>query len=120
MKLCCVFNYPPAYRESIYKKIDETFDTQFIWAEEVIDGVLCDIKKLDYSIVKKKPVINKNKMLFGKYLWVTGLLSLPFKKYDTFLVTETAYNSGFLFALLCRLLGKKVYGWGHGEKRVRV
>lgn len=118
MKLCCIFNYPPAYRESIYKKIDEAFDTQFIWSEEVIDGVPCDIKKLDYSIVKKKPIINKNILLFGKYLWVTGLLSLPFKNYDAFLVTETAYNSGFPFVLLCRLLGKKVYGWGHGEKRV--
>ena len=118
MKLCCIFNYPPAYRESIYKKIDEAFDTQFIWSEEVIDGIPCDIKKLDYSIVKKKPIINKNKLLFGKYLWVTGLLSLPFKNYDVFLVTETAYNSGFPFAMLCRLFGKKVYGWGHGEKAV--
>ena len=118
IKLCCIFNYPPAYRESIYRKIDETFDTQFIWSEEVIDGIPCDIKKLDYSIVKKKPIINKNKMIFGKYPWVTGLLSLPFKNFDAFLVTETAYNSGFPFAMLCRLLGKKVYGWGHGEKKV--
>jgi len=118
IKLCCIFNYPPLYRESIYKKIDETFDTQFIWSEEVIDGVPSDIKKLDYSIFKRKPIINKNKLLFGKYLWVTGLLCLPFKEYDAFLVTETAYNSGFPFAILCRLLGKKVYGWGHGEKRV--
>lgn len=118
MKLCCIFNYPPAYRTSIYKKIDETFDTQFIWSEEVIDGIPSDIKKLDYSIVKRKPIINKNKMLFGKYLWVTGLLTLPFKKYDTFIVTETAYNSGFPFALLCRLLGKRMYGWGHGQKKL--
>lgn len=118
MKLCCIFNYPPAYRESIYKKIDEDFDTQFMWAEEVIEGVPCDIKKLDYSIFKKKPLINKNKLLFGRYPWVTGLLTLPFKDYDAFMVTETAYNSGFPFALLCRLLGKKVYGWGHGSKHV--
>ncbi len=118
MKLCCIFNYPPAYRASIYKKIDETFDTQFIWSEEEIDGVSSDIKKLDYSIVKRKPIINRNKLLFGKYLWVTGLFSLPFKDYDAFLVTETAYNSGFPFAILCRLLGKKVYGWGHGEKEI--
>lgn len=118
MKLCCIFNYPPAYRESIYKKIDEAFDTQFIWSEEVIDGVPCDIKKLDYSIVKKKPIINKNILLFGKYLWVTGLLSLPFKKYDSFMVTATAYNTGIPFAVLCRLFGKKVYGWGHGERQV--
>lgn len=118
MKLCCIFNYPPAYRESIYKKIDETFETQFIWAEEVIDGVPCDIKKLDYSILKKKPIINKNILLFGKFSWVTGLLTLPFKSYDLFVVTETAFTSGFPFSILCRLFGKKVYGWGHGEKRV--
>lgn len=117
MRLCCIFNYPPAYRESIFKKIDETFDTQFIWAEEVIDGVPCDIKRLDYSLFNKKPIINKNKLLFGKYLWVTGLLSLPFKNYDTFIVTEMAYNSGYPFALLCRLFGKRVFGWGHGPKR---
>ena len=107
MKLCCIFNYPPAYRESIYQKIDETFDTQFFWAEEVIDGIPCDIKKMDYSFLKKKPIINKNKLLFGKYLWGTGLLTLPYKKYDTFLETETSYNSGSPLPCYDDCLGRK-------------
>ena len=118
MKLCCVFNYPPAYRTSIFKKIDETFDTQFIWAEEIIEGIPCDIKKMNYSILKKKPIINKKKLLLGHFEWVTKTHSLPFKDYDYFLITGTGSFSSIPTMLLCRLFGKKIYGWGHGHKKI--
>ena len=115
--LCCIFNYAPKYRESIYKKIDEAFDTQFIFGREVVEGKVSGIAKLDYSIFKHKPIENKNILLFKKFLWRTKILILPIrKKYSSFLMTADAPLSYIPFLILCRLFGKKVYCWGHGFK----
>lgn len=115
--LCCIFNYPPKYRESIYKKIDDVFDAQFVFGREVIEGKVSGIAKLDYRIFKRAPIENKNVLLLKKVLWRTGLLTLPFnKKYKSFLITADAPLSYIPFLILCRLFGKKVYGWGHGFK----
>lgn len=115
--LCCIFNYAPKYRESIYKKIDETFDTQFVFGKEVIHGKTSGIAKLDYNIFKRVPIENRNILLLNKVLWRTGLLALPFnRKYKSFLITADTPLSYIPFFILCRLLGKKVYGWGHGFK----
>ncbi len=115
--LCCIFNYAPKYRESIYTKIDETFDAQFVFGKEVIEGKVSGIAKLDYRIFKHNPIENRNILLLNKLLWRTGLLLLPLKrKYNSFLITADTPISYIPFLLLCRLLGKKVYGWGHGFK----
>lgn len=115
-KLCCVFNYPPLYRQSIYKKIDETFLTTFYFGDEVIDGQKSGIKKIDLSLFKNTPVVIKNKLLLGKILWRTPILLLPFKDYSVFIVTGDIPLSYIPFLIFCKLLGKKVYGWGHGIK----
>lgn len=115
--LCCIFNYAPKYRESIYKKIDDAFDTQFIFGREVIDGKNSGISKLNYDIFKRRPIENRNILLFRKVLWRTKIWSLPFrKKYKSFLITADTPLSYIPFLLFCRLLGKKVYCWGHGFK----
>ena len=117
MKLCCFFNYAPHYRQSIYKEIDDNFDTQFYFGDEVIDGEQSGIKKLDYSIFKKEPISFKNKILFRHFLWRTKAWRLAFKKYDTFIITGDFVYSYIPFLIFSKLLGKKVYGWGHGEKK---
>ena len=115
--LCCIFNYAPKYRESIYKKIDDAFDVQFIFGREVIDGQTSGIARLDYHIFKRFPIENRNILLLNKVLWRTRLLTLPFnKKYKAFLITADTPLSYIPFFILCRLLGKKVYCWGHGFK----
>lgn len=115
--LCCIFNYAPKYRESIYKKIDDAFDTQFVFGREVIEGKISGIAKLDYSIFKRKPIENKNIMLFKKVLWRTKILTLPFKKsYKFFFITADRPVSYIPFLILCRIFHKKVYCWGHGFK----
>lgn len=115
--LCCIFNYAPKYRESIFKLIDENFDAQFIFGREVVDGKTSGIAKLNYGIFKRKPVENKNKVILRKILWRTGLLLLPFrKKYTSFLITADTPMSYIPFLILCKLMGKKVYAWGHGFK----
>ena len=76
-KLCCIFNYAPLYRQSIFKKIDDTFDTQFCF-----DDLQLDIAKLDYNFFKKYPKTIHQKFLFHKILWRQGIQGLPYKNYD--------------------------------------
>lgn len=118
-KLCCIFNYPPLYRESIYLKIDNDFDTTFYFGNEVIEGKISGIKKLDYSIFKSKPIIIKNKLLFGRFYWRTGILFLPLKNFTDFLITGDIPLSYIPFLILCRILNKRVYAWGHGFNFLR-
>lgn len=115
--LCCVFNYAPLYRKSIYKKMDEVFDVQFYFGREVVEGERSGIKKLDYSIFKRRPIEFRNVLLFGKILWRTGIMFLPLKKkYSSFIVTGDVCLSYIPFLFFCKLCGKKVYAWGHGVK----
>lgn len=116
MKLCCIFNYAPLYRESIFRKIDEEFDTQFFFADTVSYGKTCDIKKVDYSIFKKIPKKIENRSVLRR-MWTKGIQSLPFKDYNVFLITEGNDWSKVLFLISCKLLHKPVYIWGHGNKK---
>lgn len=111
MKLCCIFNYAPLYRASIYKKIDSEFDTQFCFSD-----IKSDIAKMDYSEFKMKPYVFHEDHLFGKLLWRHGLLKLAKQPYDAFLITGDTTLSYLSFMLLCKLSKKRVYGWGHGAK----
>ena len=116
MKLCCFFNYPPLYRQSIYKEIDCTFNCQFCFGREVEGTKNSGIKKLDFSIFKKMPVEFDNVMLFGRYLWRRKLLRMAFSDADTFLVTGDFCWTYLPFLILCKMMGKRVFAWGHGEK----
>lgn len=112
MRLCCIFNYAPLYRESIYRKIDDTFDTQFCFYD-----MQSDIPKIDYSVFKKEPQILHEYYLLGKLLMVRGLLKYAIQQFDTYLMIGDFSFSYIPFLLLCRLKGKKVFAWGHGAKR---
>lgn len=114
--LCCIFNYPPLYRASIYKQIDALYDSQFYFGNEVIEGKHSGIKKIDFSIFKRKPIEIKN-IAIGSYIWRTGISLLPVKKkYSVFLITGDIVLSYIPFLILCRIFNKRVYAWGHGFK----
>ena len=118
IKLCCIFNYPPLYRQSIYKKIDETFDTQFYFGREVEKGKNSGIKKLDFTIFKKHPLEFDNVVLFHRFLWRSKIVFLPLsRKYTHFLLTGDLCWSYIPFFFFCKLMRKKVYAWGHGRKK---
>lgn len=110
-KLCCIFNYAPLYRSSIYKKIDQVFDAQFYFSD-----MISDIAKMDYKDFKRYPKTVRDRKFLGKVLWRKDILFLPFKKYQHYLVIGDFSLSYFPFIILCHLLGKKVYAWGHGSK----
>lgn len=116
MKLCCFFNYAPLYRQSIYKAIDENFDTQFYFGDSVDDNKSGGIARLDYAAFRRRPVTFRNKKLFGRFLWRTKCALLGLKRYDTFIVTGDSSFSYIPLLLSCKILGKRVFGWGHGIK----
>lgn len=108
-KLCCIFNYAPLYRKSIYLSIDKEYDAQFCFSD-----MKSDIKKMDYTDFKKKPIIVYDRSF--PLLYRFGILRLAFKNFKHFLVIGDANLSYLFFIPLCHLLGKKVYAWGHGYK----
>ena len=60
-KLCCIFNYAPLYRKSIYSKIDQEFDAQFYFGD-----MKSDIAKMDYNDFKKTPKMVRDRKIFKR------------------------------------------------------
>lgn len=110
-KLCCIFNYAPLYRRSIYLKIDQEFDAQFYFSD-----LQSDIAKMDYMEFKKYPKTIRDRCYFKKILFRWDILLLPFKKFDYYLIIGDTNISYLFFLPLCHILGKKVFAWGHGCK----
>lgn len=110
-KLCCIFNYAPLYRKSIYQKIDDAFDAAFYFGD-----MKSGIAKMNYDDFKKQPVKIRDRKIFGKLLWRRDIMWLPFKPYNHFLIIGDSSLSYLPFILFCKIFGKKVYAWGHGCK----
>lgn len=115
-KICCIFNYAPLYREAIYKRIDDEFDTQFVFGREVLEGIPSGIEKLNYNIFRRPPIEVLNRKVW-KFSWRTGICKLPLNSYDAFVITADFPLSYFPFLFLCKFLRKPVYAWGHGPKQ---
>lgn len=115
--LCCIFNYAPLYRQSIYKRLDEEFDIQFFFGKNLCGMQNAGIKKLDCRIFRNTPEEFQSYCFGGHFPWYSGISLLPFRKrYTSFLITGE-FNWAYVpFLVFCRLLGKKVYAWGHGMK----
>lgn len=117
-KLCCIFNYAPLYRTSVYRKIDGEFDTWFFFGDEPVEGRGDEgIAGMDCSVLRRKPGKIVNKVLFGRMPWRSGIMMLPFR-FDTFLVTGDFNWAYFPFLALCRIMHRRVYAWGHGLKNL--
>ncbi|MCM1178006.1 MAG: glycosyltransferase [Bacteroides sp.] len=117
--LCCIFNYAPLYRQSIYGRLDEEFDIQFFFGRNLCGAQNSGIEKLDYGMFRNPPVEFTARDFCGRFPWYSGILRLPFsRKYSSFLVTGE-FNWAYVpFLVLCRITGKRVYAWGHGLKRI--
>ena len=110
-KLCCVFNVPSLYRESIYTRINEAYDCD--WYFEDVDAHL-----VGFDTSKFQNVFFQKVKKVGPFYWVIGLLSLmKHKEYDQFLMMGHSRNlSTLVFLLLKKILysKKKAYLWTHG------
>lgn len=110
-KLCCVFNTPSLYRESIYKFIERAYDCD--WYFEDTDNKL---KEFDTTLLKN--VVRLHAYNMGPFYGVKGTLALLKKKeYSQYLMMGHSRNLSILaFVLIKRLFyqKKKVYLWTHG------
>ncbi|MGY6648824.1 glycosyltransferase [Wenyingzhuangia sp. IMCC45574] len=111
-KICCIFNYAPHYRKSIYKKMDEELTCDFFFGGNV-PGTL---KAMDTNELKGFSGSYKNVLFRNKIIWQKKILKLLFvKKYKNYILTvDTACLSSWIFIYLAKLLGKKVFFWTHG------
>lgn len=117
--LCCIFNHAPLYRESVFRKIDARYDTQFFFGDGMRDESRQGIARLDYGIFRHAPQSFRIRTFGGHFPWYSGILHLPFsKKYSAFLITGEFIWTWIPFLLLCAITGKKVYAWGHGLKNL--
>lgn len=117
MKLCCFFNYGPHYRLPVFKALDGAMDVDFYLGREVEGMSRSGIEPLD--VTQLRSVRRFSNVKWGKWLWRRKLLRLAFKPYDAYLLTADMCLTYVPFMLLCRMMGKRVYGWGHGIKGFR-
>ena len=115
MKICCIFNIAPLYREGIYRRMDDDpeLDFDIIAGEESTGGIaLMDIRKLKGFGGYLRNVYRKG----GKLVWQKGSIRKAFsKRYDAYILTGNAgIRSNWIIALWARLLGRRVYLWSHG------
>lgn len=111
LKICCIFNFGPHYRLSIYQKLEEQFDCSFYFGNKTFSKV----KKLDYSLVKGKVEELKFIHLFSSFHWLAGAVRLCISKNKYFLITGEPYClSTWGVLILNKIFGKKTYLWSHG------
>lgn len=111
IKLCCVFNTPSHYRESIYTHIEKNYDCD--WYFEDTDN---NVKTFNTLLFRH--VTFQHTFRIGPFYWVKGLLALLRKKeYQQYLMMGHSHNlSTFCFLIIKKLIfsKKKIYLWTHG------
>lgn len=109
MKVCQIYNIASHYRTAIYSLIDKTYDCELYCSKN-----MTDIKTMDFSVLNGK-VHEVKTINIGRATYQIGIPRLAFKRYDAYLVTGDTWSiSTWLFLLISRMLGKRVYLWTHG------
>ncbi len=109
--ICCILNYPPHYREQIYRLMERELDCDFYFGN-IEKG---KIQPIEYSHFSK-PVqdLNTINLPFG-FNWIKGSVALIFKSYKKYLLVGEPYClSTWMCLILAHILGKETYLWTHG------
>ena len=110
--ICYIGNVASHYRKSIFVKMSETFDIDFLFGDS-----LWDIKQMDTTLLHGKVIKTKLKYLVGGWHWHEGVLSLlkqPYEKY--ILISDSRSLSTWMFCIIARLFfrNKIIFFWSHG------
>lgn len=109
MKTALIYNFAQHYRTNIFTLMDKEMDIDFYFGDHYLN-----VKKMDYSLLSHKVTEVRNLHL-GPFCWQTGVVSLAFKKYDTFIMLGEPFTiSSWMLMILSRLMGKRVFFWSHG------
>lgn len=119
-KICCIFNYAPHYRSTIYQLLDKEFECDMYFG----NNINANIKKLDLLILKNAQEL-KSIWFSKKIYWIVGSIGLIFKPYKKYLLTGESYCiSDWIIIILAKILRKEIYIWNHGwygkEKVVKI
>lgn len=109
-RICCIFNYAPHYRQSIYTMMDKEMNCDFYFGGKLQSN----IKKMDYNQLSNVHEL-KSVWFFKKAYWMRKSILLIFKPYKKYLLTgQSNCISDWFFLPLARIFGKEVYLWNHG------
>lgn len=113
VKICCIFNMPSLYRETIYTMIDKEYDCDWYFDNEKTDISLFDVGKL------RNVHILKYKKLVSRFYVMDGLLSMVLKRqnYNKYLMIGSPLCIslwGLCIWLKIFCPQKEVYFWTHG------
>ena len=112
-KLCCVFNIPSLYRETIYSELEETYECEWYFENEKVDIELFDTAKLRHvNILKHVDIL-------GRAYSMNGLFRQLVRRSDFdayLLVGAPMCISIWILCLYLKIFrpGKKIYFWTHG------
>ena len=109
-KTCCMFNYGPHYRDSIYSKIDKELNYHLYFGHKVPGN----IKKIDVSTYQNYQKDLRNIFIKNVY-WQRGAIRNVFKPYTNYIMDgDLSLMTTWIVMILARLSRKNVFLWSHG------
>lgn len=113
MKIAMLFPYAPAYRESIYRKIDESFDAEWFFC----GNAQRPLKLWDYSILKNTHSDSSEVTIKGNVRYIKNFNPSLFEKFDVVIFPGNIRNLSYwklLFFNKWRHRRPKMIMWTHG------
>jgi glycosyltransferase involved in cell wall biosynthesis len=109
-KICCIISFGSHYREPIYKLMDKKLGCDWFIGNAARENVKPLNSKLLHGYQKELKCIK-----FGKLWWYKSALKPLFdKQYTDFIFAFDVYTITYwLFLLIAKMKGKRVYTWGH-------
>lgn len=111
-KICCIFNYAPHYRLSIYKLLESELNCHFYFGNKNF----AKMKKLNYEKLNSFKGELLFLRIFSNIYWLRNSPQLFWKSYDIYILTgEPLCLSNWLILIYGKLHNsKRVFLWSHG------
>ncbi|MFI3315322.1 MAG: glycosyltransferase [Rikenellaceae bacterium] len=112
-RVLLLLNIAPTYRKAILTRLDNSEKVDFFFAASDEDMQIS--KLMDLTLLSGFKGYLRPKFSGTKLIWQKGWFKLLFGKYDAFVLTANGgIRSNWLLTILARIMGKKVFLWGHG------
>lgn len=114
IKICCIFNLAPHYREGIYRLMDEELGCHFYFG----DRVDAPIQEMDFNTLKGFKKVLRNKPIPNTgFEYQKGAWKTFFKPYKYYIITGSPGSiSNWFLVIASKFTGKKILAWTHGLK----